>query len=168
MKASEANLLQFLSKSDTQFVIPIYQRTYSWTRPQCIQLWNDIVRVATDTTIPAHFVGSIVYIQEGIYHASSTQQMLVIDGQQRLTTVSLLLLALAKVVDNDEQFEVSRDKIFEQYLINKFSKGDLRFKLILTQSDKSTLVNMIEGRELPEDVSPLYVFKRNGTQESFC
>ena len=67
MKATEANLLGFLKKSP-QFVIPIYQRTYSWTETQCKQLWDDILRAGDDDGISAHFIGSIVYIERGLYH----------------------------------------------------------------------------------------------------
>ena len=62
MKAVEAKLLEFLKKSP-QFVIPIYQRTYSWTAKECQQLWEDIVRTGMDDRISVHFVGSIVYIE---------------------------------------------------------------------------------------------------------
>jgi len=93
MKAVEANLLTFL-KGPKQFIIPIYQRTYNWTQKQCEQLWKDIVRAATDEKISGHFIGSVVYIEKGLYQISSIPQMLVIDGQQRLTTISLLVSAL--------------------------------------------------------------------------
>ena len=90
MKATEANFLDFLKKSP-QFVIPIYQRTYSWSERECRQLWDDIVRTGSNDAIAAHFVGSIVYIEKGLYHVSSQSPLLVIDGQQRLTTVTLIL-----------------------------------------------------------------------------
>ena len=83
MKATEAKLLDFLRKSP-QFVIPIYQRTYSWTEKECQQLWDDILRTGSNDDISAHFVGSIVYIEKGIYQVSSQSPLLVIDGQQRL------------------------------------------------------------------------------------
>jgi len=89
MKANETNLLNFL-QGTKQFTIPIYQRTYSWTRRECQQLWNDIIRIAQDQSTSAHFVGSVVYIEKGIYQVSSVPQLLVIDGQQRLTTLSLV------------------------------------------------------------------------------
>src|SRR3990167_6427554 len=98
MKANETNLLDFLKKSP-QFVIPIYQRTYSWTERECRQLWDDIVRTGTNDAVSAHFVGSIVYIEKGLYQLSSQSPLLVIDGQQRLTTVTLLIAALAKALD---------------------------------------------------------------------
>src|SRR3972149_6245676 len=95
MKATEAKLLGFLKKSP-QFVIPIYQRTYSWTERECRQLWDDIVRTGSSDAVSAHFIGSIVYIEKGLYQVSSQSPLLVIDGQQRLTTVMLILEALAR------------------------------------------------------------------------
>src|SRR6476469_1989960 len=70
VKASEARLLDFLKKSP-QFRIPIYQRTYSWTEKECRQLWDDVVRSGERDDISAHFVGSIVYIERGLYQVSS-------------------------------------------------------------------------------------------------
>src|SRR2546430_16496043 len=94
MKATEAKLLDFLKKSP-QFVIPIYQRTYSWTEKECRQLWDDIVRTGRKDHVSAHFVGSIVYIQQGLYQVSTQTPVLVIDRQRRLTSVALLIAALA-------------------------------------------------------------------------
>ena len=117
MKASEANFMQFLAGKH-QFIIPIYQRTYSWTLAQCNQLWNDIVRVATNNDIPGHFVGSIVYIQKGIYQSTAIPQLLVIDGQQRLTTLSILLAALGKAIRKSKQdLKISEKKIQNYYLL---------------------------------------------------
>ena len=94
MKATEAKLLSFLQKS-SQFVIPIYQRTYSWTNKQCQQLWDDILRAGASDTISVHFIGSIVYVEQGLSQVTHQAPLLVIDGQQRLTSVSLLIEALA-------------------------------------------------------------------------
>src|ERR1051325_164917 len=104
MKATEAKLLDLLKKSP-QFVIPIYQRTYSWTERECRQLWNDIVRSGSNEKIPVHFVGSIVYIESGLSQVTHQSPLMVIDGQQRLTTVSLLLAALADAVSDGEPFD---------------------------------------------------------------
>src|ERR1700684_4504240 len=90
MKATEAKLLDFLKKSP-QFVIPIYQRTYSWTKKECRQLWDDILRAGRNDNVSAHFVGSIVYIEKGLSTLTYHEPMLVIDGQQRLTTLTLIL-----------------------------------------------------------------------------
>ncbi|MBU6150042.1 MAG: DUF262 domain-containing protein, partial [Chloroflexi bacterium] len=83
MKASEAKLLSLLQKSP-QFVIPIYQRTYSWDEKQCRQLWDDILRAGSSDDITVHFVGSIVYIETGLSQVTHQTPLLVIDGQQRL------------------------------------------------------------------------------------
>lgn len=154
MKATETQLLPFL-EGKKQFRIPIYQRTYSWTRKQCLQLWNDIVRAGEDDTVTGHFVGSIVYIQQGLYQGSGVPQLLVIDGQQRLTSLALLLTALAESAEpqNGESF-FSSEEIRENYLLNKFGKSDQHYKLLLTQSDKDTLISLVKGTELPQVASP--------------
>src|SRR5438876_12113116 len=124
MKATEARLLDFLKKSP-QFVIPIYQRTYSWTEKECRQLWDDIVRTGGNEAISVHFVGSIVYIETGLSQVTHQSPLLVIDGQQRLTTISLLLAALAKVVAEGEPFDgFSRRKIKNYYLLNPEESGE--------------------------------------------
>src|SRR2546421_3906693 len=102
MKATEAKLLDFLKKSP-QFKIPIYQRTYSWTEKECRQLWDDIVRTGGTDRISVHFVGSIVYIATGLSQVTHQSPLLVIDGQQRLTTVTLLLAALAGALDQRDE-----------------------------------------------------------------
>lgn len=154
MKATETKLLDFLNKPK-QFVIPIYQRTYSWTQSQCEQLWKDIIRSAySDERSSGHFVGSIVYIEKGLYHVSTVPQLLVIDGQQRLTTITLLLFALARASrKREEKGEVNPDKINYYYLMNREEEGELHFKLILTQSDKGTLIRLLQGKELPDNPS---------------
>ena len=118
MKATEAKLLDFLKKSP-QFVIPIYQRTYSWTTKECRQLWDDILRAGRNESVSAHFVGSIVYVESGLSQVTHQASLLVIDGQQRLTTVSLMLAALAKAVAQGEPFDgFSQRKIKNYYLVN--------------------------------------------------
>ena len=87
MEAKAANLLKLLN-GPKQFVIPIYQRTYSWQIPQCEKLLSDILRISRDTSVPGHFIGSIVYFQESIQTLSDVPQLLVIDGQQRLTALA--------------------------------------------------------------------------------
>jgi len=158
MLAVQANLLTLLD-GRKQFIIPIYQRTYSWTEKQCRQLWDDIVRTAKDAAIPAHFIGSVVYIKASPYDTptTTTPQMLVIDGQQRLTTLSLLLIALREALKAaDGGMEVTPEEL-DDYLINKYGKGELRHKLVLTQSDKDTLAAITDGKALPQSPSPRVV-----------
>lgn len=157
MKAVESNLFKFL-QGTKQFVIPIYQRTYSWSKPQCEQLWNDIVKAGTDESIPGHFIGSVVYIEKGIYQVSSVNQLLVIDGQQRLTTLSLLLLALAKYFEEKEGADDKTiKKLLNYYLLNSEEEETQRYKLCLTQTDKETYFSFLEENDLPKDFSPRIV-----------
>lgn len=153
MKAVEARLLDFLKKSP-QFVIPIYQRTYSWTEKECRQLWDDIVRCGGSDRIAVHFVGSIVYVESGISLVTHQSPLLVIDGQQRLTTVSLLLAALAKAVGESEPLDgFSQRKIKNYFLLNPEESGDRHFKLLLSQTDKASLIAAVDEREMPQQAS---------------
>ena len=161
MKATETRLLDFLKKSP-QFVIPIYQRTYSWTERECRQLWDDIVRTGRNDTVAAHFVGSIVYIQEGLYHVSSQSPLLVIDGQQRLTTAMLILEALARRVGTEEPVDgFSAKKIRSYYLLNTLEEGERGFKLLLTQTDKQSLLALMQQK--PQPVQPSLRIHENFT-----
>ncbi|MGC2660510.1 MAG: DUF262 and DUF1524 domain-containing protein [Bryobacteraceae bacterium] len=153
MKATEAKLLDFIRKSP-QFVIPIYQRTYSWTRTECLKLWADIVRTGGDDGISAHFVGSIVYIEKGLYQVSSRPPLLVIDGQQRLTTITLLLAALAKALGDMELTDgFSRRKIQNYYLVNPEEAGEKYHKLVLSQNDNTSLIAIVSAHQLPKEPS---------------
>ncbi|MDD5095044.1 MAG: DUF262 domain-containing protein [Dehalococcoidia bacterium] len=158
MKATEAKFLDFIKKSP-QFVIPIYQRTYSWTERECRQLWVDILRTGSDDKISAHFVGSIVYIEKGLYHVTSQSPLLVIDGQQRLTTMALLIAAVAKALENlpEEGREpvdgFSPRKLRNYYLINPEEEGARHYKLILSQTDRDSLIAVVAGKERPKDYS---------------
>ncbi len=153
MKATETNLLEFL-REPKQFVIPIYQRTYSWTLTQCQQLWDDIVKVAQEPTISGHFLGSVVYIENGLYHVTSLPKLLVIDGQQRLKTISLLLKALGKVIEEStEKIGITSQKINNYFLLNQEEDKEDRYKLLLTRNDKATFVGLIENIELPDKPS---------------
>jgi uncharacterized protein with ParB-like and HNH nuclease domain/predicted transport protein len=153
MKATEAKLLDFLKKSP-QFVIPIYQRTYSWTEKECRQLWDDIVRCGSNDKIAVHFVGSIVYVESGLSQVTHQSPLLVIDGQQRLTTVSLLLAALAKAVADTEPFDgFSQRKIKNYYLVNPEETGERHFKLLLSQTDKASLTAIVGDGEKPREES---------------
>jgi len=161
MKASETNFLKFL-QGTKQFIIPIYQRKYSWTIQQCRQLWNDIVRAAEDEEVQGHFVGSIVYIEKGLYQISAVPQLLVIDGQQRLTTLSLLLMALARAIEESgKPHEITKKKIMNYYLVNNEEEDDLYYKLLLTKSDKDTYIQLLVDKELSDDYSQRIVDNYN-------
>ncbi len=153
MKATEARLLDFLKRSQ-QFVIPIYQRTYSWSKQQCLQLWDDIIRAGQRDDISAHFIGSVVYIEQGLYQVSGISPLLVIDGQQRLTTAMLLLEALSRHLGDEELIDgFSAMKLRNYYLLNPYESGERGYKLLLTETDKDSLLALIKQKPLPENGS---------------
>jgi uncharacterized protein with ParB-like and HNH nuclease domain/predicted transport protein len=158
MKATEAIFLSIL-KNAQQFAIPIYQRTYSWTLDECRQLWDDIIRTGGNDSVSAHFVGSIVYIEKGLSNLTLQEPMLVIDGQQRLTTLTLILIALAEALEGMSVAEqepidgFSPAKIRQYYLVNALEEGDKHYKLILSQTDKTTLKAAVDKIDAPADKS---------------
>ncbi|GAA8294402.1 DUF262 and DUF1524 domain-containing protein [Helicobacter pylori] len=149
MEAYATTLLNFIKDNQkNQLVIPIYQRLYSWEKEQCKQLWDDIVKTGGSDQIERHFIGSILYVLDGIKHSDNT--LLIIDGQQRLTTITLLLTALRDYLSD----EVKRKEIENRYLINSDKDGDKKFRLILSESDKDTLLSLIDkDRRKPSEPS---------------
>ncbi len=142
MKANEKKFLQFLEGSNKHFVIPIYQRNYDWKTEQCKQLFDDVLDVSK--TKRTHFLGSIV----SIYHDDGDDlEYLIIDGQQRLTTLSLLLLALFKIIDNEKlKASVTKEQIRDEYLINKYSKDEKKIRLKPIHSDKNAFSALFESK----------------------
>ncbi|RKV00215.1 hypothetical protein DDP42_02900 [Helicobacter pylori] len=153
MDAGATTLLRFFKENQTnQFVIPIYQRLYSWEKEQCEQLWDDIIEIGGNDKMNGHFIGSILYVRDDNTHSSP---LLIIDGQQRLTTITLLLIALRN--RSSEEVEIlekfSRKKV-ESYLINSDKDGNKKFRLILSESDKDTLLSLIDkDRRKPSEPS---------------
>ncbi len=149
MDAEATTLLKFIKDNQkNQLVIPIYQRLYSWEKEQCKQLWDDIIKIGGNDKMDGHFIGSILYVLDGITHSDNA--LLIIDGQQRLTTITLLLTALRDhLID-----EVKRKEIEDHYLINSDKDGDKKFRLILSESDKDTLLSLIDkDRRKPSEPS---------------
>lgn len=149
MEADATPLLNFIKDNQkNQLVIPIYQRVYSWEKEQCKQLWDDIIKIGGDDKMDGHFIGSILYVLDSITHSNNA--LLIIDGQQRLTTIMLLLTALRNHLSD----EVKRKKIEDHYLINSDKDGDKKFRLILSDSDKDTLLSLIDkDRRKPSEPS---------------
>ncbi|WP_104744693.1 DUF262 and DUF1524 domain-containing protein [Helicobacter acinonychis] len=150
MKADAIKILDFIGNNQgNQFVIPIYQRLYSWEKKQCKQLWDDIIKVGENDKMDGHFIGSILYMQDGIHIVGRNNAFFIIDGQQRLTTITLLLIVLrnhlSEKVEISEQFSPTR--IENRYLINRDENGDEKFRLILSGSDKDTLLYLIDKNE---------------------
>lgn len=142
----------------TQFVIPVFQRDYTWlAEPHCAQLWRDVLRAARSETDRMHFLGSIVYIATGDNSAGFTR-WLMIDGQQRLTTLTLLLAALRDHIKEtkwtgDENDPTPR-RIDAYFLKNVQEEGDREQKLVLRRRDQSALRSLIDGKDVPEGTSP--------------
>jgi uncharacterized protein with ParB-like and HNH nuclease domain/alkylated DNA nucleotide flippase Atl1 len=155
VKAVDANLLELLKKC-TQFVVPIYQRAYSWGESECNKLWEDLVRAGARTDLAKHFTGSIVYIEKGQGTTTAAEPDLIIDGQQRITTVTLLLAALAKHLDARPEKErepvngFAPEKIRGLYLTNVYESGEAYFKLVLSKSDKDALKSIIRNSPIPD------------------
>ncbi|EMG97828.1 DUF262 and DUF1524 domain-containing protein [Helicobacter pylori] len=143
MKAEATTLLGFFEENqNNQFVIPIYQRVYSWEKEQCEQLWDDIIKIGGNDKINGHFIGSILYVLDG---NTPSSPLLIIDGQQRLTTITLLFIALRNHSSDEVKIleKFSRKEI-ESYLINSNKDGDKKFRLILSESDKDMLLFLID------------------------
>lgn len=148
MEAKATKLLKLIGQSeDLQFVIPVYQRMYSWDIRHCKQLWEDILKVGESKRY-AHFIGSIVYVADGVYGTNNS--LLVIDGQQRLTTITLLLIALRDCLENREILEkFSYKKIHNRYLINSDEVGEKQYRLVLSENDKDTLIALVDKDKIP-------------------
>lgn len=138
MKAEEINLDTFLASQKTQFVIPVYQRNYDWSENECKQLLFDILEVGYNNEIPSHFIGSIVYVHDGVFSASRMKDLTIIDGQQRLTTINLIYLVIYKLVKELNDQYLAND-ILHGYLINKFSNSDEKLKLVSTDDNNKAL-----------------------------
>ncbi len=148
MEACATPLLKFIEDNQkNQLVIPIYQRVYSWEKEQCKELWDDIIKIGGDDRMNGHFIGSILYVLDG---NTPSSPLLIIDGQQRLTTITLLLTALRNHLSD----EIKRKEIEDHYLINSDKDGDKKFRLILSESDRDTLLSLIDkDRRKPNEPS---------------
>ena len=153
MKAKESHFLDFL-QSSKQFVIPIYQRPYRWSEPECRKLWLDVMRAGSDTSGAGHFIGSVVYIQDGLYNVTQQPAMLVIDGQQRLTTFMLMIEALARALGDAELPDGMTAKMLRHYYLkDSVQSGERAYKMLLSATDRTTLKALIDDKQLPDDHS---------------
>ena len=94
MKGSEAKMIEYMEGAGKRYVIPVYQRKYDWKEENCRQLYEDLKKIVRDNR-ESHFFGSIVSSVVG--NGASTEYH-IIDGQQRLTTITLLLLAIRNLI----------------------------------------------------------------------
>jgi len=155
VKAVDANLLELL-KVGTQFVVPIFQRAYSWGEPECNKLWEDVVRAGARSDLAKHFTGSIVCIERDQGTITAAEPNLIIDGQQRVTTVTLLLAAVAEHLETLPEGErepvsgFTPKEIRGNYLTNVYKSDDAFFKLILSKGDRDALKSIIKRTPIPE------------------
>lgn len=149
MDARKGNIYEILN-GNKQFLIPVYQRYYSWDIEQCARLWNDIVEMQKKGKV-GHFVGSIVNIAEQAM-PTGVQKYMIIDGQQRMTTLSLLLLALRDyAAKNPDDTTINARRIDNMLLKNEYESGDERYKLLLTETDRDILMRLVEEKPIPDD-----------------
>lgn len=142
MDATKGNINSILN-GFKQFIIPVYQRTYSWEKEQCERLWKDIVAMQHTNRI-GHFVGSIVNIAEQAM-PTGVQKYMIIDGQQRMTTLTILLIALRDYgYQHPEDTSINPNSINGMCIQNDYGMGDEKYKLLLTQTDREVLIKLIE------------------------
>lgn len=148
MDATKGNIYAILN-GNKQFLIPVYQRYYSWEIEQCSRLWNDIVNMQKTSKV-GHFVGSIVNIAEQAM-PTGVQKYMIIDGQQRLTTLSLLLIALRDYGEaHPEDTTINSRRIDNMLLKNEYEDGDERYKLLLTETDRDLLISLVEKKPISD------------------
>jgi len=143
--AREVNVITLI-QGDKQFVVPLFQRTYSWQEKHYTALWRDVYERSTSPAdASGHFLGSVVLAPSPNNSAAGPQRWLVIDGQQRLTTLMLLLAAIRDHVRVSDP--ISAERIADQCLVNKYQHGDLRLRLLPTQADRSAYRSIVLGDE---------------------
>lgn len=163
MKGTEQKLVALMEGSDKKFIIPVYQRNYDWKTANCKQLFDDLVAVIRKKR-SSHFFGSIV----SIHDSDCFNEHIIIDGQQRLTTVSLLMLALRNMIEEgnvqskDLGMSMS-EKLDEKYLIDKWSKGEKRIKLKPVKDDREAFNRLFDDDEENIETSNVTV-----NYEYFC
>lgn len=164
MKAQETTYQQ-LVQGEKQFQVPLYQRTYGWTGRQLEQLWADICDQADDlaegATVGSHFIGSVVLAPSPQLQASGVQRWLVVDGQQRLTTLMVAMCALRDHVgaSDPRQFE----RLNDLYLLNKWQSGEQRYRLLPTKADRAAYIACLEATPYaggPHPIGEAYRFFR--------
>jgi len=172
MKATETKVEAFLSSNKTQFIIPIYQRNYDWSISQCKQLLDDILEVGTSKKMNAHFIGSLVYVHDDVYTATRIKELTIIDGQQRITTLTLIYLVLHRLaIELNNESLVS--EINETYLINKFASEDEKLKLRPTENNDKAIKYLLrsdpneEFTAFSKVIENFNYFKERITEENF-
>jgi len=172
MKAIHRRLTEIIN-GNKQFIIPVFQRDYSWTTEECRQMWGDILKASSREG--GHFIGSIVYVEAGTVGAAF-QSWLVIDGQQRLASLTLLLTALRDHIRetgwSGMEDSPTADRISAYFLKNAHQTGERDYKLVLRRADDATLRTLVDGKARCESHSELiieaYEFFRDRLRDHEC
>ncbi len=157
MKAEDTHVTNLLEGAK-QFIVPIFQRDYSWGTKHCQQLWKDVIRVGGDLNVKGHFLGSVVYVAAED-NTATIARWLLIDGQQRMTTLTLLLIALRDRIKELQASGEGQDnlptpeELDDYYLRNRHAKGERRHKLHLRRADHETLIALLDGKGVSDGAS---------------
>lgn len=141
LEAKKIRILDFIGKGKKTFNIPVYQRNYDWQEENCKKLFTDIENIIKHNEEIEHFLGTVVYVLTKIER--DYEEYVLIDGQQRITSISLLLKALhEKIISED-----TKESIWEQYLINKKSPDNIRIRLKPIESDSVSYKQLINNND---------------------
>lgn len=160
MKATQTRLLEFVSQPGTRFSIPVFQRAYVWDEKDCDTLWHDVISAGQNDS--EHFIGTILHLQDeqardaGVDTASRVMD--VIDGQQRLTTITLMLAALRNVLMEKD----GAGKVTARELETKYLRANGGYRLVLSEYDRQTLFDIVDG-----NTPPLPVKDENAGADAF-
>lgn len=141
MKGEDKHLIRFFEGSDKRFIIPLYQRNYDWEIKHCRQLFSDLVKLHEEKR-KSHFFGSIVTGRANDYN----DDYLVIDGQQRITTISLLLIAMVNAAKAGElRCDDPRkiEKIYNTYIVDEYQDNERKVKLKPIKNDMKSFDSLI-------------------------
>ena len=165
MHADTATIVGLVTPVNLRFVVPVYQRPYTWDIKQCAQLWDDVLSVGRaaqearmrsaygSREVPTyHFTGSIVWIQDGAVSPAGVESRLLIDGQQRITTLMLVFVALVRYAqrhpEKSKALVWSAQEILDDgYLTNKHRAGEDHYKLTLSKGDRAVFQALVDELE---------------------
>lgn len=177
MKVMQGKLIDVMGQPGVRFAVPVFQRVYSWNARQCEELWEDVMRAgrAEGADVARHFMG-VLLLSSDPEQAGSAVTLNLIDGQQRMTTMSLLLVALRSFLEQTGAYEGDRslpapDEIMERYLAVQDGVA-AACKLVLSAADRATLDALACGGEQPEQTAQRLVdncllFSRKMEAEGF-
>lgn len=146
MKGSELRLIEYMEGSKKRFIIPVYQRNYDWKIENCKQLYDDLIQVIKNNS-KTHFFGSIVSVYEP---SGRNTEFLIIDGQQRLTTMPLLFLAMYNLLEEKiiiSEDESLKDQIYEDFLVDKYQPQEKRMKLKPIKNDQKAFSKLFNSKD---------------------